>query len=114
MVNRSQPRLTNLKPMVEQQETDIRVEYCRNEDPMRNDEYPESLPNGSVVINAAGMGKDRPGWPVTDDGRFPYQEFAWETNYRGELDFWHQAIEQRQRRDLMVEDGWLYFVHGWT
>jgi len=35
-------------------------------------------------------------------------------NYRGELDFLHQALAQHQFRNLVVEDGWLYFLHGWT
>jgi hypothetical protein len=39
---------------------------------------------------------------------------AWEINYRGELDFWHQAMAQKEKRNLFIEDGWLYFVHGWT
>ena len=32
----------------------------------------------------------------------------------GELDFWHQAKAQEADRKLFVEDGWLYFLHGWT
>ena len=39
---------------------------------------------------------------------------AWELNYRGELDFLHQARRQQAERQLRVEDGWLYFLHGWT
>ena len=35
-------------------------------------------------------------------------------DYRGELDFWHQAMAQKENRNLFIEDGWLYFVHGWT
>jgi shikimate dehydrogenase len=35
-------------------------------------------------------------------------------NYRGELDFLKQAKEQQQKRSLHVEDGWVYFLHGWT
>jgi shikimate dehydrogenase len=69
---------------------------------------------GSVVINATGMGKDRPGSPVTDEGLFPQQGVAWELNYRGELDFMHQALAQRETRGLTVEDGWRYFLYGWT
>ena len=72
------------------------------------------LPEGSVVINATGMGKDRPGSPITGDGRFPRSGVAWELNYRGELDFLHQALAQKARQQLIVEDGWLYFLHGWT
>jgi len=26
----------------------------------------------------------------------------------------HQALAQRQQRNLTVEDGWVYFLHGWT
>ena len=72
------------------------------------------MPAGSIVINATGMGKDRPGSPVTDAGLFPTNGIAWELNYRGELDFMHQALAQRDSRNITVEDGWLYFLYGWT
>lgn len=114
VVNRSQPRLTKLQEMVESQQTDINFEYICNEDPTENDEIMESLPKGGVVINATGLGKDRPGSPVTDVGLFPRKGVAWEINYRGELDFWHQAKAQEESRGVNVEDGWLYFLHGWT
>ena len=26
----------------------------------------------------------------------------------------HQALAQVERRGVKVEDGWLYFVYGWT
>ena len=39
---------------------------------------------------------------------------SWEFNYRGELDFLHQSLAQVESRKVKVEDGWLYFVHGWT
>ena len=39
---------------------------------------------------------------------------VWEFNYRGPLDFWHQALAQQEECSLHVEDGWRYFVHGWT
>jgi shikimate dehydrogenase len=35
-------------------------------------------------------------------------------NYRGELRFLYQALAQRDKRNLIVEDGWVYFLHGWT
>jgi shikimate 5-dehydrogenase len=60
------------------------------------------------------MGKDRPGSPVPDETPFPDRAVVWEFNYRGPLDFWHQALRQRDARQLHVEDGWRYFVHGWT
>ncbi len=39
---------------------------------------------------------------------------VWELNYRGELDFLHQAERQAEARKLTIEDGWVYFLHGWT
>ncbi|RPH56931.1 MAG: hypothetical protein EHM81_12340 [Chloroflexi bacterium] len=68
----------------------------------------------SVVINSTGMGKDTPGSPITWDGKFPLDAITWEFNYRGELDFMHQALAQVQPRQVKVEDGWVYFIHGWT
>jgi shikimate 5-dehydrogenase len=60
------------------------------------------------------MGKDTPGSPITWEGNFPRRSIAWEFNYRGELDFMHQALAQVESREVFVEDGWIYFVHGWT
>jgi shikimate 5-dehydrogenase len=45
---------------------------------------------------------------------FPCNGVVWEFNYRGELDFLHQALRQQSTRNLRVEDGWLYFLHGWS
>ena len=73
-----------------------------------------ALPPTSLVVNATGMGKDRPGSPLPPAARLPERGVVWEFNYRGPLDFWHQALAQQQERELHVEDGWRYFVHGWT
>ena len=72
------------------------------------------LPPRSLVINATGMGKDRPGSPVGPGARFPERSAVWELNYRGELGFLRQARAQAAERDLHVEDGWRYFIHGWA
>ncbi len=114
ITNRSLGRLQKAQAMVESLETDIEFEFIQNNDPRVNDQIMSRLPQGSVVINATGMGKDTPGSPVTDQGVFPRSGIAWEINYRGELDFWHQAMGQQESRNLIVEDGWLYFLHGWT
>jgi shikimate dehydrogenase len=86
VVQRSLPRLEELQAIHAKLDTDIEFEYILNEDPVRNDELMASLPPGSMVINATGMGKDRPGSPVTDSGLFPEDGLVWELNYRGELD----------------------------
>ncbi|MFP5283770.1 MAG: shikimate dehydrogenase family protein, partial [Actinomycetes bacterium] len=72
------------------------------------------LPPGSLVVNATGMGKDRPGSPVGAAPRFPRGGLVWDFNYRGSLEFLAQARGQRAERRLHVEDGWRYFVHGWA
>ena len=113
-VNRSPERLVHMREMVEKHGTDIEVEYICNQDPVQNNRLMASLPEYSVVINATGMGKDTPGSPITNSGLFPRHGIAWEFNYRGELDFLHQALAQRETQSLYVEDGWLYFLHGWT
>ena len=74
----------------------------------------ESLPEGSMVVNATGLGKDRPGSPLTDGCAFPRNGIVWELNYRGSLEFLHQAESQQNTRNLIVEAGWTYFIHGWT
>lgn len=114
VINRSQPRLDHMRAMVLGLYTDIEIAYVCNDDPHVNDEIMSQLPRGSMVINATGMGKDTPGSPVTDEGIFPKEGIAWDFNYRGELDFLHQAERQKEERRLQVEDGWLYFLHGWT
>jgi shikimate 5-dehydrogenase len=114
VVNRTQERLNHMREMVEKLGTDIEVVYVRNDDPAVNDRLMAGLPDYSIVINATGMGKDSPGSPITDEGLFPMHGIAWEFNYRGELDFMHQALRQVESRDLTVVDGWVYFLHGWS
>jgi shikimate dehydrogenase len=113
-VNRSQGRLDHAKEMVGGLQTDIQIEYICNSDPLVNDKIMEKFPPYSVIINATGMGKDTPGSPITWKGTFPMNSVSWEFNYRGELDFLHQSLAQVESRKVKVEDGWLYFVHGWT
>ncbi len=113
-VNRSPGKLDHMREMVGKFDTDIEVEYIHNSDPSVNDGIMSSLPDYSIVINATGMGKDTPGSPLTDQGVFPRKGIAWEFNYRGELDFMHQALKQTDSRELRVEDGWIYFLHGWS
>ena len=113
-VDISQERLERLHRMVEGQGTDIKFEYVHNSGAQANDSLLGEMPEGSLVINATGMGKDIPGSPLTDRGVFPRKGVAWELNYRGELDFYQQAQTQGAARDLRVENGWEYFLHGWT
>lgn len=83
-------------------------------DAAANDRALAGLPPHSLVVNATGLGKDRPGSPLTDAARFPEKAVAWELNYRGDLLFLAQARAQAEARGLTLEDGWTYFIHGWT
>ena len=79
-----------------------------------NIEVLKRLPAGSLVVNATGMGKDRPGSPLPEEAMFPENGYVWDFNYRGSLEFLHQAETQKDQRSLSVEDGWTYFVNGWA
>jgi len=114
VINRSQPRLTHLEEVLKKVKTSIRIETICSSDPIFNDNVMESLPENSIVINATGMGKDIPGSPLTNNGLFPKNGWAWEFNYRGELDFMHQAEKQQKSRGVKIEDGWIYFINGWA
>jgi shikimate dehydrogenase len=72
------------------------------------------LPPGSLVVNATGLGKDAPGSPISDRAVFPEGAVVWELNYRGDLHFLEQARRQQGARRLEIQDGWRYFLHGWS
>ena len=110
--NRSAPRLAEAVRILEYLDVPMSYHLCK--EPALNDRIVESLPAGSLVINATGLGKDRPGSPLTDRCRFPQDGIVWELNYRGTLEFMHQAQAQQKERGLTIEDGWTYFIHGWT
>ena len=64
----------------------------------------------TVVINATGLGKIEPGSPLPDQPPFPPDAVAWDFNYRGPLTF----LDQARRAGVATEDGWDYFVAGWS
>jgi len=114
VTNRSKPRLENMRRIHESINAPIPVEYTHAPTPEGNDAVVNRLKPGSLVVNATGLGKDAPGSPITDAAVFPQDGLAWEFNYRGDLVFLEQANAQKEARNLLVEDGWVYFIHGWT
>jgi shikimate 5-dehydrogenase len=112
--NRSQSRLDHIAAIHRAIGADIPVEYRLAPRPEDNDAILAGLKPGSLVINATGLGKDAPGSPLTDAAVFPERAVVWELNYRGDLVFLDQARAQERERRLQVEDGWTYFIHGWT
>jgi len=79
-----------------------------------NDRLIADLPEGSLLVNGTGLGKDRPGSPVTDAAPFPNDGVVWEFNYRGALTFLDQARCRQAERRLTIADGWRYFLFGWA
>jgi shikimate 5-dehydrogenase len=92
----------------------IRMEYVLAGTAEANDAVVGALKPNSLVVNATGLGKDAEGSPLSDAVRFPEGALVWEYNYRGKLVFLEQAKAQEKARSLRIEDGWVYFIHGWT
>lgn len=107
-------RLADAKGALQVHDTDGLVAYRRVADPADNDALLRALPPNSLVANATGLGKDRPGSPISAAARFPDRGIVWEFNYRGPRDFLAQAHAGRDRYGLIVEDGWTYFLYGWA
>ena len=114
VTNRSPARLEEMRAIHARIGFALPADYVLAPAPADNDAQVERLPAGSVVVNATGLGKDRPGSPLTDAVAFPERAVAWDFNYRGELVFLDQARAQADERTLRVVDGWTYFIHGWT
>jgi shikimate 5-dehydrogenase len=114
ITDRNRERLHEIEQIHHQLTPSTPVEYHLAAQPADNDVLVDELKAASLVVNATGLGKDAPGSPITESARFPQRGFAWEFNYRGDLVFLEQARAQKQTRQLHVEDGWLYFIHGWT
>ncbi|WP_321891214.1 shikimate dehydrogenase family protein [Paraburkholderia tropica] len=112
--NRSAARLEEIERIHRELHLGVPCEYVVAPRPQDNDAVLARLSPGALVINATGLGKDAPGSPLTNAGVFPERAIAWDLNYRGELVFLDQARAQQSARALQVEDGWTYFIYGWT
>jgi len=107
-------RLDGLRRFHQGLGSDVPVEYVLAQDSGQNDAILHGLPEASLVINATGLGKDRPGSPLGPEARFPRNGLVWELNYRGDLLLLDAAEAQADQGGLTVFDGWNYFLHGWT
>ncbi len=114
IANRSKARLDSAKELLSGLNDKIELNYILNPTPEDNDRTVNKLRDYSLIVNGTGLGKDAPGSPITDAAKFPKGSLVWEINYRGDLIFMDQANAQRAERNIVVEDGWIYFIHGWT
>ncbi len=106
-------RLEGLRRFHGSFDSDVAVDYVLSASTEQNDDILHTLPQGSLVVNATGLGKDRPGSPLGAEARFPQNGIVWELNYRGALLFLDRAEAQALRSGLSTFDGWNYFLHGW-
>jgi len=112
--NRSAARLEEIQRIHRELDAGVPVDYVLAPKDVDNDAVVAKLKPGSLVINATGLGKDAPGSPASNAVQFPENGIVWDLNYRGDLLFLDQARAQASLRGLSIEDGWGYFLHGWT
>ena len=112
-VDIDQTRLDHAQRIVESQPHSMEVVLKRTGSAAENDALLSEMGAGSVVINGTGMGKDRPGSPLTEQAIYPKDCAVWEFNYRGPRPFYQHALAQAEAKNLTVVDGWDYFILGW-
>ena len=71
------------------------------------DELVAGMRTGGLVVNATGMGKDRPGAPLSASATFPADAVVWELNYRGDLPLLFARLKDTRGPLLAVGDLWL-------
>jgi shikimate dehydrogenase len=114
LVDRDPSRLEVAREVARRLGSPCVVDVLGQADAERNDALVAATRPGSLIINATGLGKDRPGAPVTRHIVFPRESVVWDLNYRGGLEFLRLAEQQADQRALRIHDGWRYFLHGWS
>ena len=114
LVDIDQRQLQSIQEFLAPIKKELDIRYIWQSNACSNDRLLAELPEGSLIVNATGMGKDRPGSPLTDEAVFPPKSVVWDLNYRGMRQFLKQARSQPARLELLVHDGWLCFLRGWT
>jgi shikimate 5-dehydrogenase len=114
IANRSEARLESAKAALAECAKRVNFRFAHGPAPADNDRLIAALPPYSLVVNATGLGKDAPGSPTTDAVSYPQNSLVWEITYRGDLIFKRQAEKEEKAKSLHVEDGWDYFIYGWT
>ncbi len=114
VADRDPHRLEDIRRIHAEIDSAVPVEYVLSERLEDNDAVLSGLKPGSLIVNATGLGKDAPGSPLSAAAVFPESAVVWDLNYRGDLVFLDQARAQQQARNLRIEGGWTYFLHGWT
>jgi shikimate 5-dehydrogenase len=108
-------RVEAIRKLISRWESNIPITVCEVSD--NSDDIVQRAGPGCLVANATGLGKDRPGSPITESVQLPTGCIVWEFNYRfipqPMPNFLEIANRQAFPRDLVVEDGTDYFIWGW-
>jgi shikimate dehydrogenase len=72
------------------------------------------LPAKSLIVNATGLGKDRPGSPISLPTSWPLGAKVWDLNYRGDLLMPQAARDAEASSAVHAYDGWNLFINGWA
>jgi shikimate 5-dehydrogenase len=108
-------RVSTLRSRIMTWSAPIPIRVQRVED--HSDNLLAGAGEGTLIVNASGLGKDQAGSPISQGAVFPRGSFAWEFNYRfiaqSQPTFWDIALRQKESRKLTLEDGWDYFVWNW-
>lgn len=110
----SDARIANARSVLSKIDNNNIISYKKVDGIKDNDTIVEGLHEGAIIVNATGMGKDRPGSPLSKNVKFPCKGCVWEYNYRGDLLFYEYALLQQSTSNLYVIDGFRYFIYGWT
>ena len=115
VTNRREPRLEEMREIHAEIGFQIPIDYRAGPDPGHQRRGGRGgLRPGSVVVNATGLGKDRPGLTTDRRRRFPTGRSPGTSTTAATWSSSTRPSVQAVRPGLQVEDGWVYFIHGWT
>lgn len=113
LVDVSADRLHHAQNVAHRGPHPLRVHIHLSDGSIRLSDLPD-LPARSLIINATGLGKDRPGTPLELPAVWPEQAHVWDLNYRGDLPMLSDAERALGDLQIHVHNGWALFIHGWA
>ena len=113
VTNRSLPRLDEIRhfhgQIAPRCPSSITTRRSRTDRPA-----PAGLKPGSLVINATGLGKDAARLAADGRRRLAREGTGLGFQLSRRLDVFASGPRRGRPGNLQIEDGWIYFIHGWT
>ena len=113
--NRSAARLEEIRAFTRELDSGVPTEYVLAPRPPTTTRCSRASSPDPSIINATGLGKDAPGSPLTRRRALSRAARSSGTSTIAAISF--SSIRRARsaiERDLQIEDGWTYFLHGWT